>query len=64
MIILGAPIIYFFDGRSPSRPKQSFYILIGALMEHFLQGIALLRYWYVDPNEVNNWDLNFINIRY
>ena len=25
-----------------------------ALMEHFLEGIALLRYWYNKPNEKSN----------
>ena len=34
------PIIYFFDGRSLSRHKQVFLHLAGALMEHFLEGIA------------------------
>ena len=23
----------------------------GALMEHFFEGIALLRHWYINPNE-------------
>ena len=36
------PIIYFFDKRSPSRHKQSFFHLAGALMKHFLEEIALL----------------------
>ena len=48
-------IIYSFDDRSPSRHKQSFYfILAGALMEHFFDGIVPLRYWYVNPNEKSN----------
>ena len=38
---LMGPIIYFFDGRSPSRHKQNFFFE-GALMEHFLEGIAPL----------------------
>ena len=25
--------------------------LAGALMEHFLEGIAPLRHWYINPNE-------------
>ena len=25
--------------------------LAGALMEHFLEGIAPLRHWYISPNE-------------
>ena len=45
------PIIYLFDGRSTSRHKQSFIHLAGALMEHFLEGIAPLRHWYINPNE-------------
>ena len=28
--------------------------LEGALMEHFLEGIAPLRYWYIFPNEKRN----------
>ena len=28
--------------------------LAGALMEHFLQGIAPLRHWYINPNEMSN----------
>ena len=31
------PIVYFFDGGSPSRHKQRFCIL----MEYFLEGIAV-----------------------
>ena len=26
----------------------------GALMEHFLEGIAPLRHWYINPNEKSN----------
>ena len=48
-------IIYFFDGSSLSRHKNSFYfILAGSLMEHFLEGIAPLRHWYINPNEKSN----------
>ena len=46
-----SPIIYFLDSRSPSKHKQSFFNLEGALMEHFLKGIAPLRHWYINPNE-------------
>ena len=28
--------------------------LVGALMEHFLEGIAPLRHWYINPNEKSN----------
>ena len=28
--------------------------LAGALMEHFLEGIALLRHWYINPIEKSN----------
>ena len=31
-----------------------FLHLAGALMEHFLEGIAPLRYWYINPNEQSN----------
>ena len=49
------PIIYFFDGRSPSRHKQCFFIQqVCALMEHFLEGIAPLRHWYINQNEKGN----------
>ena len=24
------------------------------LMEHFLEGISILRHWYIDPNEKSN----------
>ena len=47
-------IIYFFDGRSPSRHKQEFPYLAGALMEHLLEGIAPLTHWYISPNEKSN----------
>ena len=36
------PIIYFFNGRSPSRRKKIFFHLASALMEHFLEWIATL----------------------
>ena len=45
------PIVNFIEGSSPSRHKQTFFILAGALMEHFLEIIALLRHWYINPNE-------------
>ena len=48
------PIIYVFDGRSPSRHKQEFLHLADVLMEYFLEGIALLRNWYINPNEKSN----------
>ena len=28
--------------------------LAGALMEHFLEGIAPLRHWYINPSEKSN----------
>ena len=28
--------------------------LANALMEHFLEGIVLLRHWYINPNEKSN----------
>ena len=28
--------------------------LAGVLMEHFLEGIAPLRHWYIDPDEKTN----------
>ena len=31
---------------------------MGALMEHFFYGIALLRHWYINFNEVNNCALD------
>ena len=31
-------IVYFIEGRSPSRHKLRFLLLSGALMEHFLEG--------------------------
>ena len=41
--------------------KLSFFLkswfcfhLTGALMEHFLEGIALLWHWYINPNEKSN----------
>ena len=34
------PIIYFIDDRCLLRHKQSFFHLAGALMKHFLDGIA------------------------
>ena len=56
--IVKSPIIYFFDGRSTyiHRHKQSFFIYqAGILMEHFLQGIALLGHWYINnQNEKSN----------
>ena len=50
--IVKSSITYFFDGRSTyslHRLKQSFFIYqAGILMEHFLQGIALLGHWYIN----------------
>ena len=54
MSILG-PIIYFFDGRSPSRQTECLH-LASALMKHFLKGIAPLRLWYINSEE------NFITL--
>ena len=51
---LKGKIIYFFDGRFPSRQKQEFLHLAGALKEHFVEGIAPLRHWYINPNERSN----------
>ena len=50
------PIIYFFDGRMQIFVKtlREFLHLAGGLMEHFLEGIALLRPWYINPNEKSN----------
>ena len=48
------PIIYVFDGRSPSRNKKQFINLAGVLMERFLEGIAPLQHWYINPNEKSN----------
>ena len=48
------PIIYFIEGRFPSRHKQWFLQLAGALMEHFLRGIAPLRHWHINLNEKSN----------
>ena len=39
------PIIYFIEGRSPSRHKQRGLHLAGALMDHFLEGSTPLRLW-------------------
>ena len=30
------------------------FVLAGALMEHFLEGNAPLRLWYINPNEKSN----------
>ena len=43
------PIIHFFDGRSPSKHINRVN-LAGLLIEHFLEGIALLRHWHINPN--------------
>ena len=43
--LIGAQsFMYFFDGRSLSRYKMEVLHLAGALMEHFLEGIAPLRH--------------------
>ena len=52
--LVKGPIIYFLDGRSTSRHKQSFIHLSGALMEYCLEEIAPLRHWYINPNEKSN----------
>ena len=45
-------IIYFFDGRAPELKHVFFISLASAsIMEHFLEGIASLRQWYIKPNE-------------
>ena len=55
MYLLMGPIIYFLDDRFMSRHKQRFFhLLAGALMEHFLEGIAPLRHQYINPNERSN----------
>ena len=43
-------IIHFFDVRSPSiyRNRYQFLYLVGAFMEHFFEGIVLLRHWCID----------------
>ena len=41
------PIIYFIEGRSPSRDKQVLHVA-GTLMEYFL---VLLRLWQVNSEE-------------
>ena len=48
------PMIYFFDGRSPSRHKQSFFI-------YFLEGITPLKHWYINPNEKTNKYLQILS---
>ena len=53
-ILYKGTIVYFFDGRSPSKHKLEFLHLAGALMEHFLEGMAPLRYLYINPNEKSN----------
>ena len=47
------PIIYFFYGKSLSRHeiRNSDY-LVDVLMNHFLEGIALLRHWCIGPPEL------------
>ena len=34
--------------------KTEFLHLAGALMANFLEGIAPLRHWYINPNEKSN----------
>ena len=34
--------------------KTKFLHLAGVLIEHFLKGISLLRYWYINPNHRSN----------
>ena len=54
------PIIYFFDGRSPSRHKERVSLFRRCLMVHFLEGIAPFKtlvqckQWYINPNEKSN----------
>ena len=43
------PIICSFDGRS--HKKCFFFHLGGASRDHYLEGIAPLRHWYINPNE-------------
>ena len=54
---LMGPIIYFFHGRSPSRPKHKFFIQhsAGALMEQFLKWIAIFHLG--TPNKMQNLHL-------
>ena len=40
------PINYFFHGRFPTKDKQHFLYLAGALMEHLLEGTF---------NEIYDW---------
>ena len=49
IVLIKGIIIYYFYGRSPSR-----HHLAGALMEHFLEVIAPLRHWHINPNEKSN----------
>ena len=51
--VLRGSIIYNFGDRSPSRQKIFLHIA-GGLMEKFLEGIALLILWYLNPNENSN----------
>ena len=56
------PIMYFFDGRflcQESRHKQFLY-LAGALMEHSLEGIGMLRHWYINPNGKSKTNTNLL----
>ena len=36
------------------KTQTEFLHLAGALMKHFLEGIAPLRHWYIKPNEKSN----------
>ena len=45
----------FTSLRSLSRHKQSLFLyLASAIVEHFLERIASLRHWYINPNENSN----------
>ena len=54
MKLVMGPIIYFIEVRFRSRHKPEFLHLAGALMENFLEGFALLRYWCINPIEKSN----------
>ena len=44
-----------FRAESVTSLMTEFLHLLGALMEHFLEGISLLKdNWYINPNEMND----------
>ena len=47
LILVPKSITYFFDGRFFCQDKTDFFFhLLGALMEQFFEGIALLKHCY------------------